>query len=122
MNRSLLAHVDPWPDQVAVCEKFGARPCGFSRVDRAGVALATLSNVPINGLRIPALCGASGWYIWGGGSPSQDADFYQPMCTIHLKKHCAIAVPYLFLPAGWRFQIDGEGYEDVWFDETLLAR
>lgn len=30
-------------------------------------------------------------------------------------------LPYLELPPGYRFIIDGKGYEDVWFDESLLG-
>lgn len=91
------------------------------RHDRLGIALDTLDLVPINGLRIPALSGSSGWFIYGGKYPSDDPRFYQPLCVTHLGKHCAIAIPYLLLPAGWRFQIDSNGYEDVWHDDTLLT-
>ena len=47
-------------------------------------------------------------------------DFYSPLCLSHLEEYCPIVIPYLCLPAGWAFQIDSAGYEDVWFDESLL--
>lgn len=28
---------------------------------------------------------------------------------------------YLALPPGWRFVIGADGYEDVWYDASLLA-
>lgn len=90
--------------------------------DRLGIALETLDLAPINGLRIPALSGSSGWFIFGGTEPSTDADFYSPLCVRHLGKHCGIAIPYLCLPIGWRFQIDQDGYEDVWYDGALLEQ
>jgi hypothetical protein len=91
------------------------------RHDRLGIALDTLDLAPINGLRIPALSGSSGWFIYGGDNSSADPHFYQPLCVTHLRKYCQIAIPYLFLPAGWRFQIDADGYEDVWYDEQLMT-
>jgi hypothetical protein len=35
-------------------------------------------------------------------------------------KQRQFVLKYLGLPAGWRFQIDEKGYEDVWFDESIL--
>lgn len=83
--------------------------------------MATLRLQPINGLRVLALSGSSGWFIFGGDEASEDEGFYSSLRVGHLKKHCPIAIPYLCLPAGWRFRIDADGYEDVWFDEQLLA-
>ena len=106
--------------QAAVCKRFGVVPQLVQGHDRLGIALATLDLLPINGLRIPALSGATGWYIFGGDQHEDADDFYSPLCVKHLKKYCKISIPYLCLPAGWRFQIDWNGYEDVWYDKTLL--
>ena len=86
-----------------------------------GIALATLGKLPINGLRIH-LEGTCGWFIWAGGEPSSDPDFYQPLCVGHIADYLPSVKPYLSLPAGYRFQIDEDGYEDIWFDSTLLER
>ena len=104
-----------------MCEKYRTHPQLFLRHDRLGISLDTMNLVPINGLRISAMSGSSGWFIYGGDEASDDPGFYQPLCVTHIRKYCEIAVPYLCLPAGWRFQIDANGYEDVWFDERLMT-
>ncbi|WP_233903299.1 immunity protein Imm33 domain-containing protein [Stieleria maiorica] len=114
-----MATLQPLPSQLAICEKNETHPQLLMRHDRLGIALHTLGLTPINGLRVPALSGTSGWYIYGGDDPSDDPTFYQPLCVTHLGKHCEIAIPYMCLPAGWRFQIDADGHEDVWYDDSL---
>ncbi len=115
-----MEQLEPWPLQLAVCEKYHVSPQAVLRHDRLGLALDTLGLTPINGLRIPPHRGSSGWFIFGGEKASADPHFYEPLCVTHLGKYCEIAVAYLFLPAGWRFQIDSHGYEDVWYDHSLL--
>ncbi len=67
---------------------------------------------------IPPEANASGWYIWSGDL-SDAADFFKPIHLEHLADLIPAAVPYLSLPAGWRFQI-APGHEDVWQDDSLL--
>lgn len=110
------------PSQSEVCKRFGVAPMAPLQYDRLGIALETLHFAPINGLRIPALPGLSGWFIFGGAEPSEEDDFYAPLCVRHLREYCEIAIPYLCLPVGWRFQIDKDGYEDVWYDGLLLEQ
>ena len=86
---------------------------------RVGIALQTLGSAPLNGQRILEHGSVCGWYIWGGGAPSEAPDFYQPMCVEHLAERCPLALPFLALPTGWRFLTDGE-YRDVWYDAELL--
>ncbi len=112
--------LEPLQTQIAMCTRFGVTPQAFMRHEKIGIALATINLMPINGMRIPALSGSTGWYVYGGPEQSADADFYKPLCITHLKKYCEIALPYLCLPSGWRFQIDCDGYEDVWYDDDLL--
>ena len=52
--------------------------------------------------------------------PQYDAEFFKPLHVGHLIEDRPIVLKYLGLPAGWRFQIDDKGYEDIWFDESLL--
>ncbi len=92
-----MEKLQPWPLQLAIYEKYQVAPQEIFRHDRLGIALQTIDLSPINGLRIPALCGTSGWFIYGGEKPSEESRFYQPLCVRHLGKHCKIAVPYLFL-------------------------
>ena len=107
------------PSQAAVCERFGA-DCHPSQPDlKLGVALATLGQRPINGLRHSPEGDSTGWYVWGGDEPSSADDFFLPVHIHHLNEILPSIIPYLGLPAGWRFQV-APGHEDVWFDATLL--
>lgn len=90
-----------------------------------GVKVGVSKNVrspdvnPLNGLRHSAAAGTSGWFIWRGEDLGTADDFFDPLHVEHLTTWCPEAVPYLALPAGWRFLL-APGYEDVWFDESLL--
>ena len=53
---------------------------------------------------------------------SRDDDFFEPVHVHHLEAVCPMVLPYLGLPPGWRFLIDGRGYEDVWPDPGVLER
>jgi hypothetical protein len=81
-----------------------------------------LSDVkPINGLRHPKQGTIDGWYLWSGSDvPQDDIEFFKPLHVEHLIEQRPVVLKYLGLPPGWRFQIDEEGYEDIWFDESIL--
>jgi hypothetical protein len=77
--------------------------------------------LPINGLRHSKTYKIDGWYLWSGGEiPQDDNNFFKPIHIVHLLEQRPIVLKYLGLPTGWRFQIDDNGYEDIWFDETIL--
>jgi hypothetical protein len=78
-----------------------------------------LTLIPLNGLRHPIKGDTAGWYIWTGEYNEAD-DFFKPVHAYHLLSTKPEIIKYLGLPVGYRFLIDNEGYEDVWFDETLL--
>jgi hypothetical protein len=108
--------------QKAVCDKFKS---GFESVDiNAMVAFNELllsNTLPINGLRHPKTDNLSGWYLWSGNEiPQDDNSFFKPHHVQHLIELRPVVLKYLGLPAGWRFQIDDNGYEDVWFEASLL--
>lgn len=106
--------------QRAVCGRYGVEPCATDATLKAGVARNVRDGVePLNGLRHPPEGDTSGWYLWAGGEPSGDPDFFMPVHVSHLAQWCPAALPYLALPAGWRFQV-APGHEDVWQDTTLL--
>lgn len=86
---------------------------------KVGLALATVHEQPINGLRHRALGDTTGWYIWGGETLSAADDFFQPVHVGHLAELLPQVLPYLGLPAGWRFLV-APGVEDIWFDAALL--
>lgn len=82
-----------------------------------GISADLLAN-PINGLRHPSEKGTTGWFIWTGEYSIND-DFFKPMCAEHLLQERPEIIKYLGLDIGYRLLMDSEGYEDIWFDETL---
>jgi hypothetical protein len=105
--------------QESVCFRLGIVGTPPSPGEKLGIAL-TVGEFPINGLRIN-LEGTCGWFIWAGGDALIDPDFYKPMHVEHIAEYLPSVEPYLSLPMGYRFQI-ADGYEDVWFDPTLLEQ
>ncbi len=75
--------------------------------------------MPIHGLRHPVEGDTNGWYIWCGEYSEAD-DFFQPLHVEHLEECLPEVLKLLPLPPGYRFVIDKDGYEDIWFDESLL--
>ena len=106
--------------QRAVCVRHGVTASPPHPSEKIGIALGTLSLRPLNGLRHPPEAGTCGWYVWGGEQFSTTDDFFQPLHVAHLHQTCSEVLPFLALPPGWRFLVDG-GYEDAWYDETLLG-
>jgi len=106
--------------QQQVCTEYGAGFFPPAAGSRVGVAIQTLRLQPLNGMRVEPDGAVCGWYLWGGGEPSEADDFFQPLCVEHLDNHCPAAVPFLALPPGWRFLTDGE-HADVWYEQALLG-
>ncbi len=88
--------------------------------DTLGIAMETLRTMPLNGLRYPLAGGASGWYIWGGETMQQTADFFSPIQVRQLGDYVPNLMPFLSLPPGFRFKTDTRGHQKVWFDGSLL--
>jgi hypothetical protein len=86
-----------------------------------GAARQTQGQKPINGLRYQPDGESNGWFVWAGEWSDAD-DFFQPLHIEHFGDYFPSAYPYLDLPPGYRFVIDNEGYEDVWFDENLIRK
>ena len=86
---------------------------------KLGLALRTVGNSPVNGLRHPVKENTNGWYIWCGTELSQSADFFSPLHTSHVQEYCPEVLPYLGLPPGYRFLLAGD-HVDIWFDAELL--
>ena len=107
--------------QRELCERYGVQ-CVPSPPDlKVGIARNVRDGIlPINGLRHPASGDTTGWYIWAGGEPSREPDFFAPLHVRHLGEWCPVVIRFLGLPAGYRFLVAGD-YEDVWFDPTLLV-
>ncbi|MEC5384468.1 hypothetical protein VVD49_01965 [Uliginosibacterium sp. H3] len=105
----------------SVSERVNAKPVAPELGSKLGIAIQTIGALPINGLRLMPTSGTNGWYIWCGGEMSADPEFFASLHIEHVAKHLSQVTPYLDLPPGYRFQIDGGGYEDVWFDGSLLS-
>jgi hypothetical protein len=106
--------------QLAICSQYDIEPFPVLTESKVGVANNVREGIfPINGLRHPPDGEANGWYIWAGEDFSDDPDFFNPLHVEHVSEWNEIIHQYLALPPGWRFLI-APGYEDVWFDESLL--
>lgn len=87
---------------------------------KLGLALNTLGQQPIHGLRIEPANGTNGWYIWCGGEMPDNEDFFSPLHIEHIDDYLPLVKKFLHLPFGYRFLIDDKNYEDVWFDQALI--
>lgn len=105
--------------QKEICEKFHTEFVESKPSIKCGVALSTVGQQPIRGIRHPLENGTTGWYIWAG-EYSDDVDFYKPLHTKHIINYFPEIIPYLGLPPGWALIIDNKGYEDVWYDSKYL--
>ena len=105
--------------QKAVCVQYGSKFHPPFPLEKVGIALNTLGQLPLNALRHPAENGTCGWYIWGGEILSQEPDFFQPLHVQHLSERCPEVIPYLALAPGWRVLLAPSQVE-VWFEEGLL--
>ena len=103
----------------SICEWVDVKPSTPEPGTKLGVAIKTLGQHPVNGLRIKPENGTNGWYIWCGKEMSKDDDFFSPLHVEHIDKYLPEIKDYLDLPSGYRFLIDGNDYEDVWFDSEL---
>ena len=102
-----------------VCERFGVDPVEPNPQSKVGFALETIALRPIHGLRHPPELDTNGWYIWCGEYSDTD-DFFQSLHIEHLIERLPEVRKFMSLPPGYRFLIDADGYEDIWFDESLL--
>src|SRR5581483_3876502 len=108
-------------EQKKCCAKFETIFFSTPAESKVGAAANIAEGIyPLNGLRHPPSHGTSGWYLWAGTELSNAPDFFIPLHAGHLLEWCPEILKYLGLPPGWRFLI-AEGYEDVWFDQSLLA-
>jgi hypothetical protein len=111
--------MNPLSSQAAICEEFGSLFVPPDEDEHLGIALATLSQLPLNALRHPRESGTCGWYIWGG-ELSEDPNFFQSLHVHHLVSNAPSLVPYLALAPGWRVLL-APGQTEVWYDPALLS-
>lgn len=109
-------------EQKALCATWEAPFLPAEEDKKIGIADNVYSGeLPINGLRHPPGSDTNGWYIWAGGEPSQDPDFFKPLHLSHLDERCPGLKRFLGLAPGWRFLTDLSGHDDVWEDPSLLT-
>ena len=101
-----------------MCREHGRGFTSCPHESKLGVALQTLGQTPIHGLRHPPVGETNGWYIWAG-EYSSDKDFFKPLHASHVIQRLPEVDKFLGLPPGSRFLLAGE-HVDVWFDESLL--
>lgn len=106
--------------QKLICEKYNSEWKPFNKKQFVGIS-ENYNLEPINGLRHSSEKGTSGWYIWFG-EYSENKDFFKPICAEHLLEIYPKIIDYLGLEPGFRFLINKNGYEDVWFDDKLLTQ
>ncbi|WP_420401327.1 immunity protein Imm33 domain-containing protein [Flagellimonas sp.] len=103
-----------------VCEWQNVQPQKPNPDSVVGLAISSLQNGILHGLRHPSKLNSNGWFIWCG-EYSKDKDFFSPVCVKDLTNYLdSDILEYLDLPSGYRFLIDGTNYEDVWYDKKLL--
>lgn len=102
-----------------VCSRLGIDPVEPKPLSKVGIAIQSIGELPIHGLRHPVEGDSNGWYIWCG-EYSEAEDFFKPLHVEHLAERLPQVMKFLSLPPGCRFLTDDRGYEDVWVDETLL--
>mgnify|MGYP003613619740 CR=1 FL=1 len=104
--------------QEETCRRAGSPVCIPNENLKIGIALQTKKLQPVTGMRGVPENGTEGWYVWAG-EYSKDPDFFQPIHIIHLIEIWPEIVPYLALAPGYRFIIDNEGYEDMWYEPII---
>ena len=73
-------------NQLETCRHFRCEFVAAPQESKLGIALRTISNSPVNGLRHPAEKDTNGWFIWCGTELSQAADFFSPLHTSHRRR------------------------------------
>ena len=103
--------------QKEICDKYNSKWNPINQKLKVGISV-DLNSDPLNGMREKAENGITGWYIWSGEFSEKD-NFFKPLCAEHLLQIRPEIIKYLGLDVGYRFLIDENGYEDIWFDNNL---
>lgn len=108
-------------EQQRVCEQAGLPFLAAPQDSKVGIARNVREGLfPIHGMRHRPRGDATGWYLWAGDVLSEEPDFFQPLHVAHLASWRPMVLKYLGLAPGARFLL-ADGYEDIWFDESLLT-
>lgn len=100
--------------QKFICEKANSDFYPLDSNTMVAIALDTIGQMPIYGLRYPLVESNNiGWFIYCG-EYCEDADFFKPVHISHLEEILPQVLPYLALQENFAFVIDNEGYEDIY--------
>lgn len=101
-------------EQKLVCEEYGSAYIAVNEDDVIAVAVDSLHQEPIVGIRNKPEAGEDvTWFIYAGEHDDRE-DFFQTVCVKDLQELLPEVLPFLALEHGYRFMIDREEYEDVW--------
>ena len=108
-------------EQKLLCRSYHTSCCPTLPYQKIGISdNANSGDLPLNGLRHLPVNDTCGWYIWAGEKMSEEPDFFKPVHVFHLSEILPDVLKFLALPPGWRFLL-APGYEDVWYDPSLLV-
>ncbi len=106
--------------QKTICNKYGAEFLEYEYNEKIGIS-DIQNDLPIHWVRINPEWNTSWWYLWTW-EYSEDNDFFTPLCIWHIEEEKQNISKFLWLAPGWRFLIDANWYEDVWFDKSVLEK
>ena len=108
--------------QRSLCQHYGVLYAASPESLKIGVAAGVRTGMrPLHGMRYQPKADTTGWYVWAGEFLDSE-EFFKPLHVGHLHDWEPSLHRFLGLAPGWRFLlVPEEGYEDVWFDETLLT-
>lgn len=108
--------VDIIEEQKLVCEQYGSAYRAMKLTDQVAIAIHTLDQEPIIGLRKkPDPSDNVAWFIYGG-ELQEDENFFEIVDIEKLHDIFSEALAFLALDEGYRFMIDKDEYEDVWHE------
>lgn len=102
-------------EQQEICDKYRSPAFFCDDEERLGIALNSLTKIPVYGVRRARENDTCGWYLWGGEFSDAEG-FFSPVHVGHISEVLPIAKKYLALAPGFKFIIDANGYEDVWYE------
>ena len=83
MTENVLGNPDR-PNKI--CEEHGSAFVASLPEEKLGVALSTIGQSPINGLRHPKQGNTCGWYIWCGENMDKDPAFFDTLHISHISE------------------------------------
>ena len=71
-------------EQSDICKKYNTEMLVPEPNVKLGIALSSIVQMPINGVRHIIENGTCGWYIWCGEELSEDKEFFKPLHVCHV--------------------------------------